>query len=58
MMILGYLFLAVAIFSEAVGAVMLKFSNGFTRFKPSAVVCCWVYTCLLYAVIDTEYHSA
>lgn len=38
MMILGYLFLAVAIFSEAVSAVMLKFSNGFTRFKPSAVV--------------------
>ncbi|MEN2450292.1 SMR family transporter, partial [Bacillus sp. JR_15] len=32
-MILGYLFLAVAIFSEAIGAVMLKFSNGFTRFK-------------------------
>lgn len=38
MMILGYLFLAVAIFSEAIGAVMLKLSNGFTRFKPSAVV--------------------
>lgn len=38
MMILGYLFLAIAIFSEAIGAAMLKLSNGFTRFKPSAVV--------------------
>ncbi|MDI6562174.1 DMT family transporter [Bacillus altitudinis] len=37
-MILGYLFLAIAIFSEAIGAAMLKLSNGFTRFKPSAVV--------------------
>ena len=38
MMILGYLFLAIAISSEAIGAAMLKLSNGFTRFKPSAVV--------------------
>lgn len=37
-MILGYLFLAVAIFSEAIGAAMLKLSHGFTRWKPSAVV--------------------
>jgi len=37
-MILGYLFLAVAIFSEAIGAAMLNLSNGFTRWKPNAVV--------------------
>ena len=37
MMILGYLF-GYRHFSEAIGAAMLKLSNGFTRFKPSAVV--------------------
>lgn len=37
-MILGYIFLTIAILSESIGAAMLKVSRGFTRFLPSTLV--------------------
>ena len=35
----AYLLLFIAIFAEIIGTSFLKFSNGFTRLLPSAIVC-------------------
>ncbi|MEG7281684.1 SMR family multidrug efflux transporter EbrA [Bacillus sp. 0909A] len=37
-MMIGYLFLTIAICSESIGAAMLKVSDGFKKWKPSALV--------------------
>ncbi|MCY7785586.1 multidrug efflux SMR transporter subunit EbrA [Bacillus inaquosorum] len=37
-MLIGYIFLTIAICSESIGAAMLKVSNGFKKWKPSALV--------------------
>lgn len=38
MMLIGYIFLTIAICSESIGAAMLKVSDGFKKWKPSALV--------------------
>ncbi|MBJ3876203.1 QacE family quaternary ammonium compound efflux SMR transporter, partial [Salmonella enterica subsp. enterica serovar Kentucky] len=37
-MIAGYIFLLIAILSEAAAAAMLKISDGFARWQPSVLV--------------------
>ncbi|KAF1681229.1 SMR family transporter [Bacillus mexicanus] len=37
-MLLGYIFLTIAICSETLGAAMLKMSDGFKKWKPGALV--------------------